>query len=102
MAQNHVGDKKNTPMSAYSGGGASAVESSASAAGIDLIRLPPLQRKIIECIVSQPRRDDGVHVAAIARGVRENAHKIRYAPHLLLFHWFAMLMLCCVAPLLTL
>jgi replication factor A2 len=62
-------------MSAYSDQNGAG---SSNNAGMSYAHLPPLQRKIIECILGQPRRDDGVHVAAIARNVREDAHKIRY------------------------
>ncbi|KAI0636961.1 hypothetical protein C8Q77DRAFT_537691 [Trametes polyzona] len=33
--------------------------------------LPPLQRQIIEFILSQPKRDEGIHVAAIARHIAQ-------------------------------
>jgi len=42
--------------------------------------LPPLQRAIINFIISQPPQEEGIHVAAIAKAIRasgEDAHKIR-------------------------
>ncbi|KAF7792950.1 hypothetical protein EIP86_004053 [Pleurotus ostreatoroseus] len=38
--------------------------------------LPPIHRKIIEFILSQPAHDDGVHVAAIARAIGGDAQVI--------------------------
>lgn len=42
--------------------------------------LPPLQRSIVRFISGQPRSDEGVHVAAIARaiGADGDAQKIRW------------------------
>ena len=72
---NHTSSNRHTGMSAYSE--SSGAGAGASSAGMNYAHLPPLQRKIIECILSQPRRDDGVHVAYIARNVRAEANEIR-------------------------
>ncbi|TDL21528.1 replication protein A, subunit RPA32 [Rickenella mellea] len=60
---------------------ASAYTSSAptGAANDPFAGLPPLQRKIVEFIKAQPHSDEGVHVAAIARAVATDAHKISEA-----------------------
>ena len=41
--------------------------------------LPALQRRILQFIISEPKTDEGVHVAKIARSINEDAHLIRYA-----------------------
>lgn len=44
--------------------------------------LPNLQRAIVKFMIDQPPRDEGVHVAIIAKAIGggdvNNAHKIRY------------------------
>jgi hypothetical protein len=44
-----------------------------------LADLPPMQRSIIAFLDSQPKSEEGTHVAAIARSVGGEAHMIRYA-----------------------
>ena len=41
--------------------------------------LPPLQQSIVRFIIGQPRSDEGIHVAAIARAIGSgvDAQKIR-------------------------
>lgn len=38
----------------------------------------PIARRIVEFIASQPRTEEGVHVASIARHIHEDAGAIRY------------------------
>jgi len=59
-----------------SGASAYSAQSSTVAAGDQFNHLPPLQRSIINFIISQPTSEEGVHVAAIARTVGGDAHMI--------------------------
>jgi replication factor A2 len=40
--------------------------------------LPEIQQKIIAFIMEQPKQEEGVHVAAIARAMGGNAMEIRF------------------------
>ncbi len=70
-------------QSAVGTAGSSAyANQSTSAADTEYSHLPPVQRKIVQFILSQPPNHDGVHIAAIARAIGGNAAEIRFVNHL--------------------
>ena len=70
---NHAGIGGASNTAAYmSGGGGSTGNADIS----QFSHLPPLERKIVEFILSQPPSDEGVHAAAIARFVKVDADRI--------------------------
>lgn len=75
----------NRANTAAAGQSAYTAQSSTTAASTgQFAHFAPLQREIMQFIISQPKSDEGVHVAAIARHVATlgpdlgNAHSIRY------------------------
>lgn len=58
-------------MSAYS------AQSSSVGVPDQFGHLPQLQRAIITFIMAQPAQEEGIHVAAIAKAIDEDACKIR-------------------------
>lgn len=74
----------NQPGAGGSGtaGSSAYANQSTSAADTEYSHLPPVQRKIVQFILSQPPNHDGVHIAAIARAIGGNAAEIRFVIHL--------------------
>ncbi|PCH37976.1 replication protein A subunit RPA32 [Wolfiporia cocos MD-104 SS10] len=73
------GEQKPAVANGHANSSAYTAQSHTGAMNSQFAHLPELQRRIVEFIMSQPAKEEGVHVGAIARAVGGQAHAISEA-----------------------